>query len=241
MPNQDNALLGNKAERAFSNHVKKSYDLQDAISQYFEIEGEFLESHPAGPNLHKSDVLLLFKDAKPVGANIKVGKSNFNQVTRGTLQNISSKVGFSESTERALQVGIDNYRLGREKILVEERFRESVAKDIESIQYQMFEAIFRGRGNDIAKLLVLHDRNKTAWHLYDLEKVLLDASKLPITFSKNGIIHFGNLLSLQRKGGDGDKKHVPKSDIRHPGNDLQFKIKIFDYIAKNVPFYTFSS
>ena len=27
MPNQDNARVGNKAERAFSNYVKKSYDL----------------------------------------------------------------------------------------------------------------------------------------------------------------------------------------------------------------------
>ena len=73
MPNQDNAKLGNKAERAFSNHVKNNLGLQDVIRLYFDIEGEFLESHPAGPNLHKSDVLILYKNANPV-ANIKVEK-----------------------------------------------------------------------------------------------------------------------------------------------------------------------
>ena len=77
------------------------------------------------------------------------------------------------------------------------------------------------------------------FELYDLEKVLQDASRLPITFSPNGIIKFGGVLSLQRKGGDGNVTRVPKADIRHPSNDLQFKMKICDYISTNVPFYRF--
>jgi hypothetical protein len=239
MANRDNAEIGNKAERAFSNHVRNSEALQTAIRRKFKIQGDFLESHPTGPNQRKSDVLILFKNSNPVGANIKVGKAGFNQVTRGTLQNISTKVGFSDSTIRALETGIDNYRLGREKILIEERFRTSVAQDLTGIGYRMFESIFRGRGNDIAKILVLHDRNSGIWNLYDLETVILQASQLPITFSKHGIIHFGNVLSLQRKGGDGNVTRVPKADIRHPGNNLQFKMKICDYIASNEPFYRF--
>lgn len=240
MANRDNAELGNKAERAFSNHVRNYVEIQDAIRQKFEITGDFLESHPTGPNQRKSDVLILFSNSTPVGANIKVGKASFNQITRGTLQNVSSKVGFSDNTIEALHIGIDNYRLGREKILIEERFRDAVTEDLTNIGYKMFESIFRGRGNDIAKILVLQDRNTSVWNIYDLEDVILQASKLPITFSKNGVIHFGNYFSLQRKGGDGNVTRVPKADFRHPGNDLQFKIKILEYMKGNAPFYSFS-
>ena len=77
------------------------------------------------------------------------------------------------------------------------------------------------------------------FYFYEIDKLITEISKAEIKFSKNGVIKFGEFITLQRKGGNGDKLHLPKSDLRHPGNQLQFKMKIINFINTVEPFYKF--
>ncbi|MRB23434.1 hypothetical protein GH839_21530 [Bacillus thuringiensis] len=46
------------------------------------------------------------------------------------------------------------------------------------------------------------------------------------------LVTIGDSLSLQRKGGDGNVKKVPKGSPLHPSNQLQFKVKPLTIIDK---------
>jgi hypothetical protein len=41
-----------------------------------------------------------------------------------------------------------------------------------------------------------------------------------------GGFNLGKNISFQRKGGDGNIKKYPKTDLRHPSNNIQIKLKI---------------
>lgn len=195
-----------------------------------------LEAHPTGHNEKKSDVLILFSKTYPIGVNIKAGKVGFNQVTRIWLEDFASQVNLSNNTVIAFQKGIDNHRLKREsRVLIENRFRDEVKIELKQKISKILELIFKGLNNDIVKLLVICNRENDKFYIYDMDDVLDILSKSDITFSNKGVVNFGEYITLQRKGGNGDKVHRPKTDPKHPGNQLQFKMKIIDFISNNAP------
>jgi hypothetical protein len=59
-----------------------------------------------------------------------------------------------------------------------------------------------------------------------------------INFSTKGILKLGNFLTVQRKGGNGIRIIVFKTDWKHPGNQLQFKfspIKFAESVEETKP------
>lgn len=201
--------------------------------------GDFLEVHSTGNNLKKSDVLLGFSNNYFLGINIKAGKVGFNQITRLWLEKLKSEIYLENELVEIIQNGIDNHRLKRSKILIEPNFQEKIKNAFEQKSKLILELIFKGIGNDVVKVLVIYNRNNKVFYFYDIDELIENISKLGISFSKNGVVKFGEFITLQRKGGNGDKLHLPKSDSRHPGNQLQFKMKIIDFVNANEPFYKF--
>ncbi|EHP83879.1 hypothetical protein [Methanotorris formicicus] len=92
------------------------------------------------------------------------------------------------------------------------------------------------------KILAIYDKRENNKELYliNMEDFIEKLKKdVEIGFSKKGIIEFRlegkKILTIQRKGGNGKGKNIgiPKTDIRHTGNQLQFKmypITLVDYI-----------
>jgi R.HinP1I restriction endonuclease len=199
-----------------------------------------LEVHSTGNNLKKSDVLLGFTNNFFVGVNIKAGKVGFNQITRLWLEKFKTEIALNEESVDIIQNGIDNHRLKRSKILIEPDFQVKIKHALEQKSKLILELIFKGIGNDIVKVLVIYNRNNKVFYFYDVDEIIENISKTGISFSKNGVVRFGEFITLQRKGGNGDKLHLPKSDSRHPGNQLQFKMKIIDFVNSTTPFFTFS-
>jgi hypothetical protein len=200
-----------------------------------------IETHPTGGNLKKSDVLMLFSKGKNLGVNIKSGKSNFNQLTRLWTAQLVDKLKISPAAAVILQNGVDNYRFKRKNkdnkiIFIEPQSQAALKKEFDGNKRQILELCLRGINNDVAKILALYDRDKRNYYLYDLEEVIAETAKQPIEFTKKGIVKFGEYITLQRKGGNGVAHTMPKSDPKHPGNQLQFKIKMTSFREFNKPF-----
>ena len=55
-----------------------------------------------------------------------------------------------------------------------------------------------------------------------------------IVFTKAGNIAIGNSIIIQRKGGNGVHVHgiKDKGDPTHPGNNIQFKLKVNEFVKE---------
>jgi len=215
--------------------IKKRADIIALIKAKYHITGNLLEVHPTGSNQKKSDVLMLFSNNYSLGVNIKAGKSNFNQVTRLWLEKLVSELKLTLECTNAITRGIDNHRLKRSKVFIEAIYNELIKREFEQKSKNIMELIFKGLNNDIVKILALFDRDKRLFYLYDINDVIYNLSSLPISFSKRGVVKFGNFITMQRKGGNGHHIIMDKSDPKHPGNQLQFKMKILSFMEQISP------
>ncbi|GHU54335.1 hypothetical protein FACS1894132_08800 [Clostridia bacterium] len=77
------------------------------------------------------------------------------------------------------------------------------------------------------EILVLFDRKMNIAKLYPMKDILkLLAGEVKRT---KGGFNTGEFVSFQRKGGNGSlSKTIPKNSIKHPGNNIQLKLKIND-------------
>ncbi|MCC8407146.1 MAG: hypothetical protein LN560_06160 [Rickettsia endosymbiont of Sceptobius lativentris] len=85
--------------------------------------------------------------------------------------------------------------------------------------------------NETAReLLVLYQREEKLMRIYVMKDVL-KALNYDIIFTNKGNIIIGNYIVIQRKGGNGSlSKTIPKDSIKHPGNNIQLKLKIKDFV-----------
>ena len=51
-----------------------------------------------------------------------------------------------------------------------------------------------------------------------------------VDFTPRGNIVIGKCVVFQRQGGNGAKVKVPKTDPKHPGNDVQMKLDIKNFL-----------
>lgn len=51
-----------------------------------------------------------------------------------------------------------------------------------------------------------------------------------VDYTPRGNIKIGRCFQLQRKGGDGNVKTVPKTHPKHPSNDMQVKMNIKTFL-----------
>ncbi|MHA1604374.1 MAG: hypothetical protein ACTSWF_06970, partial [Candidatus Freyarchaeota archaeon] len=76
------------------------------------------------------------------------------------------------------------------------------------------------------KLLMINDKRTGKIYVFGMDDVidfLFENASYNVTFTKKGIIRLGDFITVQRKGGDGKHISLPKTDWKHPGNQLQFK------------------
>ncbi len=179
---------------------------------------------------------MLFSKSIPVGVNIKAGKTDFNQVTRLWLDKLAKEIKLSKTAVCIFQKGIDNYRLKRKECLIEKESQLYIKRELKSKLDLVMGLIFRGIGNDIAKILALYDRTKKVYHLYDLDEFISKMARSKIGFTAKGIVKIGKYITIQRKSGNGASVKVPKSHPKHPGNQIQFKMKILSFMHGNKPF-----
>ncbi len=225
-----NQRIGKESERSFRSLIRNHSDIVDKIKLEFNIDESLEDVYFVGENQSKADVLLNFEKSS-IGVNIKAGSSNFNQVMRVWLKDFNNVIKFSEETVKAIQDGIDNYRLKRCNKFILPSHQEMVAQDIKSKLSLILQYIFMGVNGSHVRILALHDLNNKKLHIYNMKKVLDYLNKSDIAFSKKGIVKIGEYLTMQRKGGNGVSVKVAKGDKKHPGNQLQFKMCINSFMT----------
>lgn len=222
-----NAYIGKNVETLFKNSIGDHIDILNKIRDSFKIEGRFLHAINTGIHAEKADVKMGFSCGHNIDVNIKSYKKAvaYNQLTRTSIKNFC-KV-FNLDCLDYLEMLIVNKAKDVKSLLIPIEEQQKVLSIFQPIAKEMVKWSF---SNSTAReLLVLYEREKSEMRIYTM-KDILKALNYEIIFTKKGNIIIGEYIVIQRKGGNGSmSKTIPKCSIKHPGNNIQLKLKVKDF------------
>jgi len=223
-----NAYRGRNIELLFRNSIGDHPQAINTIKTTFGIQGKYRTGISSGIHAEKKDVTLEFTCGRNVDANIKsYGAMGYNQLTRTSISNFCKE--FNLSSEWLIPLFINKARNVRAKLFPRD-------------EQQMAIGLFNSKTKEIVKwslstkasreILVLFDNNQNIFRIYKMKDVLTHIG-YDLTFTDKGNIAIGKCVIFQRKGGNGKhSEHIRKDDIKHPGNNVQLKLKIDNFIFK---------
>ncbi len=224
-----NAFIGQNVETLFKNSIGDYPKIIEKLGKLFKIEGRFLNAIKTGIHGDKADVKMEFACGHNINANIKAFKASsasFNQATRTSIKN------FCERFDLGIQEEL-------EKLFI------SKARDKNSLLFppqeqSHFLSVFQEIAGDILKwaflykqsreILVIYERDESIMRIYSMKDVLKNLTH-KVSFTKRVNIMIGGCVVLQRKGGNWvHSKDIPKDSLKHPGNNIQIKLKMKEFI-----------
>jgi len=225
-----NAYSGMNHETLFQNSIGDYPSIIESIRTKYNIQGHYNESFKTGIHGEKSDVKIAFSCGYNIDVNIKSYKESvaFNQITRTTLAKFCDMFSISPEDQKELEFLI-TAKAGNVKTLL---------FPIE--KQQKWKAFFEEKSKEILKwgfsykpsreVLVLYDSSNYIFRIYSMIDVL-SKLKRNVSFSRNGNVDIGDCVSFQRKGGNGSlSKNIQKTSIKHPGNNIQLKLKALKFV-----------
>ena len=219
----ENAFIGRNVEVLFKNSVGDVPQVVENIRAKFNLTGTFESAILSGIHGEKADVKMGFSCGHNIDANIKAYRgTGFNQLTRASVRRFSELFLLTEEQSTNLQqLVIQKSRTPSNPLFPDdkrEQWRAILTPHIPRLIKWGFSSITR------REILVLFDRDESKMRIYAMSDVLRCLPR-DVTFTKGGF-NIGECISFQRKGGNGSlSRTIPKNDIRHPGNDVQLKIK----------------
>jgi hypothetical protein len=233
MMNQ-NAIIGMAVERLFKNTIGHQQAVLDTLKRHFGIQGDFGRAYSTGTDAGKSDVIVRFTDAT-LSANIKAYQAGFNQLTRVTIAafcrefDIANLQGIFEAGAVRVAGRFGRFILEQD----EDRIIAALAPLARRIVHFSLSRL------ENPELLVLYNRTTNTMHLYDMQEVLNNLN-YDVTISARGVIKIGTLITIQRKGGNGvHSLHIEKTALNHPGNNLQVKMKVKEFVLTTAVLVTY--
>lgn len=175
----------------------------------------------------KSDILITDGN-KRLGISMKsYSKMDFHQLDRRSLDRWKEEINMPikiynvlrESILRKAKNSNSKFIVDKDKKII----REFFSKNLETIIHNIFTG-----GESHLKLLLINDKSNKKIFIFKMEDVLrflVGDIRQKISFTQHGNIQLGRFISVQRKGGDGSHIKIPKTNWKHPGNNLQFKFK----------------
>jgi len=223
-----NAFIGKNNEELIRNSIADHPSVIQKLIDRFNIKGIFENTAGGGIYGDKSDVRINFTCGRYIDANIKSYRVGFNQLRRTTVSKFCDDFNLSPQQKDELE------------FLVVEKSKNTKNPLFPIEKQKNWGIFFRENAKDILKwgfsekqnreILILYDMYASLVKIYHMKDVL---QQLPteIIFTKGGL-NIGNCITFQRKGGNGSySKNIPKTTIQHPGNHIQFKIKIAKLIS----------
>ena len=220
-----NAHIGRNVESLFKNSIIDHPSVINNIKDRFKISGDYEAAITSGIHGEKADVKLGFSCGHNIDANIKAYKgSGFNQLTRASVSRFADLFNLNENEQRNLEEIVtekskntkNHLFVRKDDIVIWNHFFNTNLKKILKWGFSF---------KSSREILVLYSRDANTMRIYTMKDVL---SKIPkkVTFTRGGA-NIGGCVLLQRKGGNGSlSKTIPKHDIKHPGNDIQLKLKV---------------
>jgi hypothetical protein len=234
MPNQ-NAAIGTDTERLFKNSIGRHTNVIAAIKSHFEINGEFAKAYKTGSDAGKSDVIIAFNDNRRLSANVKAFAAGFNQLTRTTIASFCTEFNL-RNLQANLEAGAIR-KAGKTGRFIDTADEAAIIAAFQPIAKRIVHYSLAHLENP--EILVLFDRNTNRMHLYDMADVLRNLS-YTVTITGRGTIKIGDYITVQRKGGNGVKfNHISKTSLAHPGNNLQVKMKVREFVEEMASIITY--
>lgn len=195
------------------------------------------------PKQLKKDILINI-DKESIGVSIKSRKTkSFHQTDRRRLEKWKKFLNMPDDIFNIIKKAIlRKAERGRAVNFILNKDHNTIIEFFSQNYRTIIREIFI-RNEDDLLILLINDIKNEKIYLYKMDEVLeflIENVSNHIGFTDNGIIELGSFLTIQRKGGNGVKinKVIPKTEWRHPGNNLQFKfypIEFADHIKKEKP------
>ena len=227
--NNRNAYIGKNVETLFKNSIGNHLDIINKIKDVFKIKGRFLDAINTGMHAEKVDVKIGFSCGHYIDVSIKAYKAKiaYNQLTRTSLYN------FCKTFDLDCLEYLQNLFINKAKKVSSSLFPiEEQQKALSIFQPISKKMLKRSFSNKTAReLLALYEREKSEMRIYVMKDVLKNLDQ-DITFTNKGNILIGKFIVIQRKGGNGIHVHgtVDKDNLKHPGNNIQLKLKVKDFV-----------
>lgn len=227
-----NAFIGRNVEILFKNSIIDHPSIINEIKSNFKIEGRFLNAISSGIHGEKADVKMEFACGHNIDVNIKAYKEEvaFNQLTRTSVNKFCEIFSINELSKNELINLVINKSANTKSMLFpmdsQEKWGEFFTENAINILKWGFSY------KQSREIVVLYERNESIMRIYYMKEVLTKLNK-KIVFTGKGNVNIGSCVSFQRKGGNGSlSRNIPKTDIKHPGNNIQLKLKVDKFVEE---------
>jgi len=192
------------------------------------ISGEIRAQRNQGA---KTDVRILDSSGSVIGLSLKARRRSGrpdDHLDRRWLDEWREALGMPSPVYEALWRGIMRKAVNRQANLVLEEDRSLVRDFLLSRLDAFLEGAFRRGERELQLFAVVEHEGESTLYVFRMDDIISfvkeDVREAGIEFAR--IIRLGRFLWVQRKAGDSKEidKRLPKTDPRHPGNQLQVKI-----------------
>lgn len=232
----DIAKSGYKTEDLFSSLINENTKFNNAVKTFLNINCNVDLFAETLKGVQKGDVELSLSTGKNVQASVKSTKANFSQLDRRWLSSLISALNVPDNVSYKLKEGLDSMRLkqGDYQRLILPKYEVNLINYFQNNIKDFMNEMFT-RQNQVVQLFVVYDNINVVWYLLNMSDVLDFMSTQIVSVSNKGVLKFGDCVTMQRKGGDGNVTRVPKTDPTHPGNQLQIKVKPLTIVENLAP------
>ncbi len=223
-----NAIAGKNVEILFKNSVNDNPSVIEAIREAYSIRGNFSQCIEMGVHGNKCDVKMGFTCGRNIDVNVKSYKRGYNQITRLSVDNFSHKFNLSETQKEELRDFVLSKSRNVNSTLIPDSKREQWRFIFEERVKKIISFAFSEHPS--REILVLYDKDESIMRIWKMKDVLT-AIGGDVEFTQKGNILIGKCVVFQRKGGNGQHVRISKTDPKHPGNDIQLKLRVSNFLV----------
>ncbi len=239
---QKAARIGLDSEKEIINAINTNQSFRELVRNCLQNLGFMYEGEMTcedAPKNMKTDITIKIA-RRPIGVSIKsIKETSFHQTDRRRLEKWKEFLNMPDNIYDIIKTAIiRKAEKGRASKFILDKDKKTI-RNFFSAKYEIIiKEIFSREEKDLLILLInnIKDEKIYLYRMGDVFKFLIKNVSNNIDFTVNGIIKLGDYLTIQRKSGNGKHIKIPKTDWKHPGNDLQFKfypIEFAIYIKEN--------
>lgn len=177
---------------------------------------------------YKTDIILYDGSGNSVGLSLKtITTRDDDHLDRRWLDDWRNALVMPENVHKAFHEGIKRKAVNSRANLIFSNSEGLVKRFLSAKLDALLEEAFRKHESVLLLLGIVDAREERALYIFRLDDVIAfiknNIQKRGITFGQR--IRLGDYISIQRKAGNGKHIKIPKTDPRHPGNQIQIKLK----------------
>ncbi len=241
-----NAARGTKTENLFKNSIRTQSKCIDTIKDALSIKSDsgVNKSYKTGGDGGKADVMIDIGENTIIGANIKSyknSKSGFNQAMRThpnsfiekfTIPQNIGKIIIDSILRKAQDTRNEPFITPQDSNVIIDYFK---GKALDIVRYSIC-------GDEAPKLFVLFNEGESKMQVYLMKYVLeVMNSIMDVQVTDKGVIKLNKFFTIQKKGGNGGHGKYEKTELNHPGNNIQVKINTASFGEEVKPLCSYST